>query len=94
MFGFFAAEAEAAETTKTAVDKMKRKRMAERLPVNPRRENGKRWMDQNLGRVALNLLLQAGEFLFESLAAGPFPQRADHQKHQLHHEALRRHNGD
>jgi hypothetical protein len=33
-------------------------------------------MDQNPGRVALNLLPQAGEFLFESLAARPFPQRA------------------
>jgi hypothetical protein len=36
----------------------------------------KKWMDQNLGRAALNLLPQAGEFLFENLAARPFPQRA------------------
>ena len=33
-------------------------------------------MDQNLGRAALNLLPKTGEFLFENLAARPFPQRA------------------
>ena len=33
-------------------------------------------MNQNLGRAALKLLPQAGEFLFESLAARPFPQQA------------------
>lgn len=33
-------------------------------------------MSQNLGRAALNLLPQAGEFLFESLAVRPFPERA------------------
>ena len=32
-------------------------------------------MDQNLGRAALNLLPKTGEFLFENLAACPFPQR-------------------
>ena len=50
-------------------------------------------MDQNPGRAALNLFLQAGEFLFESLAARPLSQSAEHQKHQLHHETLRCHNG-
>ena len=32
-------------------------------------------MDQNLNRMSLNLLPKAGELLFESLAARPFPQR-------------------
>jgi hypothetical protein len=41
MLGFFAANAVTIEAPKTAVDKKKRKRMAGRLPFNPRRENGK-----------------------------------------------------
>jgi len=32
-------------------------------------------MDQNLGRAAINLLPKTCEFLFENLAARPFPQR-------------------
>ena len=50
-------------------------------------------MDQNLNRAALDLLLQPGEFLFESLAAPPLSQPTEHQEHHLHHEALRCHNG-
>jgi len=64
MFGFLAACVVITETTKTAVDKMKRKCMAGRLPSNPWRENGKnRWIKNSTG-AALNLLRQPSGFLF------------------------------
>ena len=78
MFGFLTACVVITETTKTTVAKMKRKRMAGRLPTNPWRENGKnRWI-KNSTRAALNLLLQPSELILKSLAvlqmlASPHP---------------------
>jgi len=69
MFGFLAACVVITETTKTAVDKMKRKCMAGRLPSNPWRENGKnRWIKNSTG-AALNLLRQPSDLILDSLAA-------------------------
>ena len=63
MFGFFAANAVTTEAPKTAVDKMKRIRMAGRLPFNPRRENGKNgWIKIQAGRPSIFSFKLASSF--------------------------------
>ena len=63
MFGFFAANAVTIEALKTAVDKMKRIRIAGRLPFNPRRENGKNgWIKIQAGRPSTFSLKLASSF--------------------------------